>query len=86
MAVHIIPINRLSPEALKGVIEEFILREGTDYGEKEASREMKYHQVHDKLAKGSAVLVFDDDTRTTNILLSDSPLLKAIAPLAFSHE
>ena len=38
---HIIPIERLSPEAIQGVIEEFILREGTDYGEKETSMETK---------------------------------------------
>ncbi|MBW2654812.1 MAG: YheU family protein [Deltaproteobacteria bacterium] len=28
-----IPYNQLSPEALQGVIEEFVTRDGTDYGE-----------------------------------------------------
>jgi uncharacterized protein YheU (UPF0270 family) len=45
MSIHIIPVNRLSPIALQGVIEEFILRERTDYGEQEISREMKFSQV-----------------------------------------
>ncbi len=31
MPVHIIPVDKLSPEALRGVIEEFISRNGTDY-------------------------------------------------------
>lgn len=36
MSVHKIPVHKLSPEALQGVIEEFITRAGTDYGEIEA--------------------------------------------------
>ena len=71
MSVHVIPISRLSPEALLGVIEEFILREGTDYGEREASHEAKLRQVKDKLKKGQAVLVFDDETETTSIIPSE---------------
>ena len=30
----IVPPDSLSAEALQGVIEKFVLREGTDYGEK----------------------------------------------------
>ncbi len=78
MAIHIIPIDRLSAEALRGVIEEFVSREGTDYGVKEAPWETKFYQVRDKLEKGLAVLVFDDETETTNILLADHPKLKQI--------
>jgi len=76
VAVHIIPVNRLSPEALQGVIEEYISRDGTDYGEIEASREAKFRQVKHKLENRSAVLVFDDETETTNIFLADDPVLK----------
>lgn len=45
MAVHRIPIDKLSAGALQGVIEEFISREGTDYGQVEASQETKFRQV-----------------------------------------
>jgi uncharacterized protein YheU (UPF0270 family) len=41
MPIHRIPVNKLSPEALQGVIEEFISRNGTDYGEIETSTETK---------------------------------------------
>lgn len=78
MSAFIIPVDRLSPEALHGVIEEFISREGTDYGEKEVSREMKFEQVKRRLEDGLAVLIFDDETGTTNILPADSPILKKI--------
>ncbi|MCX5811419.1 MAG: YheU family protein [Proteobacteria bacterium] len=81
MSIHIIPVNKLSPEALQGVVEEFISRDGTDYGEREASQETKFRQVKHKLENGLAVLVFDDENETTNIFLADNPILKKIKVL-----
>ncbi len=78
MTIHIIPVNKLSSHALKGVIEEFISRNGTDYGAIEACLETSLMQVKAKLKDGSAVLVFDDETETTNIFLSDDPVLKKL--------
>jgi uncharacterized protein YheU (UPF0270 family) len=78
MSVYIIPINKLSSKALQGVIEEFVSRSGTDYGEIEASPETNVRQVKHKLEKGLAVLVFDDETGTTNIFPADNPILKKI--------
>ncbi|MDQ5986134.1 MAG: hypothetical protein CSYNP_01853 [Syntrophus sp. SKADARSKE-3] len=75
MSVHRIPINKLSAAALKGVIEEFISRDGTDYGETEVPMETKYNYVKQKLENGLAVLIFDDVTETTNIFLADDPAL-----------
>ena len=81
MSIHRIPVNKLSSGALQGVIEEFISRNGTDYGEIEASRETKLRQVKDKLKNGSAVLIFDDETETTNIFLADDPVFKKLGAL-----
>lgn len=78
MAVHRIPVKKLSQRALRGVIEEFISRDGTDYGEIEVSPAMMFKTVKSKLEDGSAVLIFDDDTKTTNILLADDPVLKKL--------
>ena len=78
MSIHIIPVNKLSAHALKGVIEEFVSRNGTDYGAIEASLETMVRQVKSKLKDGSAVLVFDDETETTNIFLADDPILKKL--------
>ena len=78
MSIHIIPVNKLSAHALKGVIEEFITRYGTDYGAVEASLETKFRQVKNKLKDGTAVLVFDDETETTNIFPADDPVLKMV--------
>ena len=81
MSIHIIPAGRLSPGALRSVIEEYISRDGTDYGEKEVSLETKVRQVKSQLEKGSAILIFDDEAETTNIFAADNPILKKIEPL-----
>jgi len=78
MSIHIIPINKLSAAALRGVIEEFITRSGTDYGTVEATLDRKFRQVKNQLKNGMAVLVFDDQTETTNIFPADDPALKKI--------
>jgi uncharacterized protein len=78
MSIHKIPVNKLSPEALRGVIEEFISRDGTDYGEIEVSMETKFRQVKYKLESGLAILIFDDEAETTNIFSRDDPLLKTL--------
>ena len=78
MPVHRIPIDKLSPEALQRIIEEFITRSGTDYGEIEAAPDTKFRQVKSKLETGGAVLLFDDETETTNIFLANDPVLKKL--------
>ncbi len=78
MSIHKIPVQKLSPEALRGVIEEFISRDGTDYGEVEASPETRFKQAKYKLETGVAVLIFDDVAETTNVFLADDPILKKL--------
>ena len=78
MSIHIVPSDKLSDRALHGVIEEYISRGGTDYGEVEASSENNYKQVKYKLEKGMAVLVYDDTAETTNIFLINDPILKKL--------
>lgn len=67
-AMLIIPYQNLSPEALHGVIEEFVTRDGTDYGLVEATLDQKINDVMRQVKKGDAVLVYEEDTQTTNIV------------------
>lgn len=76
MPIHRIPVDKLSPQALQGVIEEFISRDGTDYGEIAVPMEIKFRDVKDKLETGLTVLIYDDETETTNIILADDPIFK----------
>jgi uncharacterized protein len=62
-----IPTSELSPEALRGVVESVVLREGTDYGEREHSLEEKVEQLLEQLRRGQARIVFDAHTATVGI-------------------
>jgi uncharacterized protein YheU (UPF0270 family) len=62
-----IPHQMLSPEALQGVIEAFITREGTDYGTQDVSLAIKVLQVRQQLDAGTAVIVYDADTESCTI-------------------
>jgi uncharacterized protein len=66
-----IPYTELSSEALRGVVEAFVLREGTDYGEQEFSLEQKLHHVMHQLERGEAQIVFDPNTETIDIVRVD---------------
>lgn len=58
-----IPHTELSAEALRGVVESFVLREGTDYGERDVPFETKVAQVVRQLERGEARILFDPVTQ-----------------------
>ena len=68
-----IPHRELSGEALRGVVESFVLREGTDYGQRDYSLEEKIAAVMRQLDRGEAVIVFDPETGTVSIVVSSPP-------------
>lgn len=68
-----IDAHLLSDAALLGVIDDFILREGTDYGEHEQTLESKRARVRAQLAAGSAEIWFDPQTETVTLRGRDEP-------------
>ena len=72
-----IPHRELSEEALRGVIESFVLREGTEYGQRDYSLEEKIAAVVRQLDRGEAVIVFDTDTGTVSIVVASPPNRRA---------
>ena len=62
-----IPYQDLEAETLRAIIEEFISREGTDYGAHEYSLEQKVQQVRDQLERGDIVLNFDPETESCDL-------------------
>ncbi|CAD6078316.1 YheU family protein [Escherichia coli] len=64
----LIPWQDLSPETLENLIESFVLREGTDYGEHERTLEQKVAAVKRQLQCGEAVLVWSELHETVNIM------------------
>lgn len=64
----IIPWQEISSETLDSLIESFVLREGTDYGEQERSLLQKVEDVKRQLQSGEAVLVWSELHETVNIM------------------
>ncbi|PUA27067.1 MAG: hypothetical protein B0W54_19750 [Cellvibrio sp. 79] len=64
----IIPYKQLSSDALQGLIEEFITREGTDYGEEEIPLSVKVEQIKQLLKRQEIVVVFDTTSESVSIL------------------
>ena len=64
-----VPYTKLSDDALRGVIESFVLREGTDYGERDVTQEQKVAQVMRQLQRGEAQIMFDPVTSTVDIVV-----------------
>ncbi|MFT6913954.1 MAG: hypothetical protein ACJAWL_000240 [Motiliproteus sp.] len=54
-----IPHEQLSTEALQGLLEEFVCREGTDYGDQDYTLQDKIEQVQQQLQRGQVVICFD---------------------------
>ncbi|BBO71655.1 hypothetical protein DSCA_55850 [Desulfosarcina alkanivorans] len=68
----VIPHDQLSPEALSGLIGEFVTRDGTDSGYTRGSLAENMARVRRQLDAGQAVVVFDNRTRTCNIIPAET--------------
>lgn len=63
-----VPYTELAQELLHAVVESYVLREGTDYGEREFSLQEKVAHVIGQLKRGEARIVFDPDTESVSII------------------
>ncbi|EJL82954.1 YheU family protein [Pantoea sp. BIGb0393] len=64
----IIPWQELEADTLENLIETFVLREGTDYGEQERSLLQKVADVRRQLERGDVVLVWSELHESINIM------------------
>ena len=63
-----IPISALSDAALRGVVESFVNREGTDYGAVERTLDDKVADVMRQLEAGEARVIFDTESESIQII------------------
>jgi uncharacterized protein len=63
-----VPYTELAPDLLHAVVESYVLREGTDYGEREFSLAEKVAHVIGRLERGEAQIVFDPETESVSIV------------------
>jgi uncharacterized protein YheU (UPF0270 family) len=73
-----IPHTAVSKETLKAVVEEFVSREGTDYGPSAFSLESKVQTVLQQLESGKACLVFDPVSESCDIVIKGSLRYKQV--------
>lgn len=64
----IIPWEQIDPATLYNLIESFVLREGTDYGEREQSLQQKVADVLRQVQSGEVVLVWSELHESINIM------------------
>jgi len=64
-----IPQDQLTPQALQGVIDAFILREGTDYGHQEFTLDEKRGRVRAMLQRGEAEICYYPENEHIDIVV-----------------
>lgn len=62
-----VPHTELDADLLRAVIESFVLREGTDYGEFEFSLDQKVARVIRQLEREEIYIVFDPESSSVDI-------------------
>ncbi len=64
-----VPHAQIDPEALRNMIQEFVSRDGADWGDAGCSLEEKVEQVLQQLARKKVKVVFDLKSQTANIVV-----------------
>jgi uncharacterized protein len=75
----VIPHGDLSEDALRGVVESFVLREGTDYGERELALEQKVAHVLRQLERAEAQVIYDPESDSVDIVQARGNLSSRVA-------
>jgi uncharacterized protein YheU (UPF0270 family) len=76
----VVPHEQLASEILRAVIEDFVTREGTDYGHHEHSLDQKHDAVLRQLERRDAFSVFDPESETVTLLRSEEMPQQADEP------
>ncbi len=64
----VIPHKELAPATLQAILEEFITREGTDYGSQEITLERKVSQVLKGIEAGDYLIIFDQSSQGVHLI------------------
>lgn len=70
----IIPWQELDESTLINIIESFVLREGTDYGDIEKSLAEKVQDVREQLIQGKVVIIWSELHETVDLKPTDKLL------------
>lgn len=67
-----VPYHLLQADTLDQLVKSFVLREGTDYGDVEASLKKKVSDIRKQLESGDLKIVFDLESDSGSIVRSRS--------------
>lgn len=65
----VVPLDRIKPETLRKMVEEFVTREWSDLADSDSTFDDKIEQVIQQLKDNKAQVVFDLTTETCNIVV-----------------
>jgi len=60
----------LGPDTLRALVEDFVTRDGTDYGETEVPLERRVRNVLAQLDSGRASVSFDPESGTVTVVVN----------------
>ncbi len=64
----VVPYERIPEATLRRMIEEFVTRDGTDYGLTEVPLETRVENVMHQLRKGKTLVVYDEESESANLV------------------
>ena len=83
----IVPWQQIAPQTLRNLVEEFVTRDGTDYGEQEISLETRVGQVMQQLRRAEVVIWFDGVTETITLMTArDARDAQRLAEQSADHD
>ncbi|MBT3410083.1 MAG: YheU family protein [Halieaceae bacterium] len=66
-----VPLNRLSGDVLQALLEEFVSRDGTDYGAVELTLEQKAGNLRRQLEREEVAILFDTESEQWDLVAAD---------------
>lgn len=81
-----VPPERLAADIYQQVLEEFINREGTDYGALEMSLTEKVENLKGQVDSGEVVILFDFESSSCTLMARDEARLLVDSPASTEEE
>lgn len=70
----IVPWEEIADDTLERLLEEYVSRDGTDYGEVEVSISRRVQQVREALRRRQLVVWFDEASESATLLAREQAL------------
>jgi uncharacterized protein YheU (UPF0270 family) len=64
----VVPPQRLQPDVLQALLEEYASRDGTDYGERELTLDEKVGRLQSQLNDGDLRILYDIDSEQWDLV------------------